>query len=147
VKPKLKAADPSNRPGCKEGPGPDGKDPRTANPAASRLLTCLNMTVADFAAQIPNRAGGYFMDLPGGVVDATKIEGAYDITLNFSVAGALGGGGRGGGAGAPGEASDPGGAITLQEAIEKQLGLKLEPQKNPGMVLVVDHVEEKPTDN
>jgi uncharacterized protein (TIGR03435 family) len=104
--------------------------------------------MADFAAQIPNRAGGYFMDLPGGVVDATKVEGNYDITLNFSGAGVLGGGGRGGGgAGAPGEASDPGGAITLQEAMEKQLGLKLEPQKNPGVVLVVDHVEEKPTEN
>jgi uncharacterized protein (TIGR03435 family) len=148
VKPKLKPADPTNRAGCKEGPGADGKDPRTTNPAASRLVTCLNMSMADFAAQIPNRAGGYFMELPGGVVDATKLEGNYDITLNFSVAGAVNGGGRGGGApAAPGEASDPGGGITLQEAIEKQLGLKLEPQKNPGLVLVVDHVEEKPTEN
>jgi uncharacterized protein (TIGR03435 family) len=106
--------------------------------------------MAEFAAQLPNRAGGYFMELPGGVVDATKLDGHYDITLNFSGAGVLGGGGRGGPAapgGGTGEASDPGGAISLQEAIEKQLGLKLEPQKNPGMVLVVDHVEEKPTDN
>ena len=29
VKPKMQKADPSNRTGCKEGPGPDGKDPRT----------------------------------------------------------------------------------------------------------------------
>lgn len=147
VKPKLKPADPSNRPGCKEGPGPDGKDPRTTNPAASRLVTCLNMNMADFAAQIAVRANGYFMDLPGGVVDATNLEGNYDITLNFSMAGMANGGGRGVGGAAPGEASDPGGGITLQEAVEKQLGLKLEPQKNPGMVLVVDHVEEKPTEN
>jgi len=148
VKPKLKAADPTNRSGCKEGPGPDGKDPRTTNPAAGRLFTCLNMTLAEFAAEIPNRAGGYFGDFPGGVVDATKIEGKYDFSVNFSAIGVLlGGGGRGGGAAAPGEASDPGGAISLQEAIEKQLGLKLEPQKNPGMVLVVDHVEEKPSEN
>jgi uncharacterized protein (TIGR03435 family) len=89
------------------------------------------------------------MELPGGVVDATKLEGNYDITLSFSGAGVLGGGGgrSGGGGAATGEASDPGGAITLQEAIEKQLGLRLEPQKNPAMVLVVDHVEEKPTEN
>lgn len=155
VKPKLKKADPSNRSACNEGPGPDGKDPRTTNPAAGRLFTCLNMTMAEFADQIPMRAGGYFGQFPGGVVDATKLEGAYDITLNFSGAGVIGGGGgRGGGgensipagAGAA-EASDPGGAISLQEAIEKQLGLKLEPQKNMGKVLVVDHVEEKPTDN
>jgi uncharacterized protein (TIGR03435 family) len=41
----------------------------------------------------------------------------------------------------------PGYAISLQEAIEKQSGLRLEPQKNPTMVLVVDHVEEKPGEN
>jgi len=154
VKPKLKPADPTNRTGCKEGPGPDGKDPRTANPAASRLTTCLNVTMAEFAQQIPQFANGYFVQNPGGVVDATKLEGAYDITLNYSVAGAVGGGGggRGGngeGAGPGGspEASDPSSAITLQEAMEKQLGLKLEPQKNPGPVYVIDHIEEKPTDN
>jgi uncharacterized protein (TIGR03435 family) len=146
VKPKLKPADPTDRPGCKEGPGADGKDPRTVNSAAGRLFSCLNMTLAEFAAELPNRAGGYFGQVPGGVVDATKIEGKYDITLNFSAAGMVsGGGGRSGGT--AGEAVDPGGAISLQEAIEKQLGLKLEPQKNPGMVLVVDDVEEKPTDN
>jgi uncharacterized protein (TIGR03435 family) len=155
VKPKLRKADPSNRTGCTNGPGPDGKDPRTTNPAAGRLVTGLNMTMAEYAEQISQFAGGYFGQFPGGVVDATKLEGAYDITLNFSVAGMVGGGGGRGGGGEIGngagagaaEASDPGGAITLQEAIEKQLGLKLEPQKNMGKVLVVDHVEEKPTDN
>lgn len=156
VKPKLKPADPSNRPSCKEGPGPDGKDPRTTNPAASRLVTCLNTTMAEFAKQIPLTANGYFVQFPGGMVDATKLDGAYDITINFSVAGAVGaggGGGRGGngegGAGPGGapEASEPSSAISLQEAMEKQLGLKMEPQKNPGTVYVIDHVEEKPTDN
>jgi uncharacterized protein (TIGR03435 family) len=155
VKPKLKAADPSNRPGCKEGPGADGKDPRIANPAASRLVTCLNMTMAEFAQQIPLSANGYFGQFPGGVVDATKLDGKYDITLSFSavgLVGGIGGGGRGGGEGGAlnggaGQASDPGGGITLQEAIEKQLGLKLEPQKNPATALVIDHVDEKPTDN
>jgi uncharacterized protein (TIGR03435 family) len=152
VKPKLKTADSSNRPGCTEGPGPDGKDPRVANPAASRLITCLNTSVADFAAQLPIRANGYFgQQFPGGLVDETKLEGNYDITINFSVAGmaSMGGGGRGGdaGPGGVGVAQDPGGGITLQEALEKQLGLKMEPRKNPGPVLVIDHVEQTPTDN
>jgi uncharacterized protein (TIGR03435 family) len=61
------------------------------------------------------------------------------------------GGGRGGDAGAPGggivEASDPGGVLSLFDAVEKQLGLKLEPQKRPVSVLVIDHIERKPTDN
>jgi uncharacterized protein (TIGR03435 family) len=145
VRPKLKPADPDSRPGCKEGPGPDGKDPRTSNPQARRLLTCLNMTVAEFVAELPNRAGDYFAQYPGRVIDATKLEGEYDFTVNFSPLGMVMGGG--GASGVPGEAAEPGYAISLQEAIEKQLGLRLEPQKNPGMVLVVDHVEEKPAQN
>ena len=44
-------------------------------------------------------------------------------------------------------ASDPNGAITLADAIDKELGLKLELQKHPMPVLVIDHVEEKPTGN
>ncbi len=36
--PKMKKADPLNRTHCKEGPGPDGKDPRIANPILGRLL-------------------------------------------------------------------------------------------------------------
>jgi uncharacterized protein (TIGR03435 family) len=42
---------------------------------------------------------------------------------------------------------DPNGALTLPEAIDKQLGLKLEKGKRPVSVLVIDHVEQKPTDN
>ncbi len=136
VKPKLKPADPDNHPGCKEGPGPDGKDPRITNPQARRLLTCLDMTVAEFAAELPNRVGDYFREYPGRVVDATKLEGKYDFTLNFSPVGMMTAG-----------ATDAGYAISLQEAIEKQLGLRLATQRNPAMVLIVDHVEEKPTEN
>ncbi len=137
VKPKLKPADPDNHPGCKEGPGPDGKDPRIANPLARRLLTCLNMTVAEFAAELPNRVGDYFSQYPGRAVDASNLEGKYDFTVNFSSLGMAMGG----------EASDRGYAISLQDAMEKQLGLRLEPRKNPAVVLVVDHVEEKPVEN
>jgi uncharacterized protein (TIGR03435 family) len=43
--------------------------------------------------------------------------------------------------------AEPNGAISLFEAVDKQLGLKLEQQKRSAQVLVVDHVEEKPTDN
>jgi uncharacterized protein (TIGR03435 family) len=43
--------------------------------------------------------------------------------------------------------SDPSGALSLPDAVNKQLGLKLEMQKRPMQVLVIDHVEEKPTDN
>jgi uncharacterized protein (TIGR03435 family) len=61
------------------------------------------------------------------------------------------GGGRGGNAGqsesAAPMASDPSGGLSIFEAIEKQLGLKLETQKRPLPVVVIDHLEQKPTDN
>jgi len=136
VKPKLIRADPGNHPACKEGPGPDGNDPRLTNPLARRLITCLNMTVAEFADELGNRGADYFAQYPGKVVDETKLEGKYDFTVNFTPLAMM-----------VSEASDTGYPISLQDAIEKQLGLRLEPQKNPAMVLVVDHVEEKPTPN
>jgi uncharacterized protein (TIGR03435 family) len=45
------------------------------------------------------------------------------------------------------DAAEPSGAITLFEAIEKQLGLKLEQAKRPAQVLVIGHIEPKPTEN
>jgi uncharacterized protein (TIGR03435 family) len=45
------------------------------------------------------------------------------------------------------EASDPSGAVSIFSAVEKQLGLKLEMEKRPVRVLVIDHVEQKPTEN
>ena len=149
VKPKMKKADPSSRTKYKEGPAEDGKDPRDKNPVLGRLVTCQNMTMAQFAAKLQLIAPGYIR-FP--VLDATGLQGGYDFTLSFSPAGAVqmaGRGGRGGGetGDAPAAASDPNGAITLFEAIEKQLGLKLEAQKRPVEVLVIDRAEQKPTEN
>ncbi len=140
-KPKMAKADPSNRTGCKEGPGADGKDPRIANPVLNRLITCLNMTMAQFAAQLPNLANGY---VHSAVMDTTGLDGAYDFTINFSGIGLLQSGGVPGQAGAQ---ADPNGALSLPDAVSKQMGLKLEMVKRPVQVLVIDHVEEKPTEN
>ena len=138
-KPKMAKADPSNRTGCKEGPGADGKDPRIANPVLNRLITCVNMTMAQFAAQLPNLANGY---VHSAVTDTTGLDGAYDFTVNFSGAGLLQGAGVSGPAGA-----EPNGALSLPDAVGKQMGVKLEMVKRPVQVLVIDHVEEKPTEN
>jgi uncharacterized protein (TIGR03435 family) len=141
VKPKLQKADPANRAGCKEGPGADGKDPRVASPWLARLVSCQNLTMAQFAEQLPFWAGDY---LRSPVADATGINGAFDFTLSFSPAGLLQLPGQ---AAQPGVASDPNGLLSLFDALNKQLGLKLETEKRPLPVLVIDHVEEKPTDN
>ena len=150
VKPKLKPADPANRTSYKEGPGADGKDPRNTNPTLSRLVTFQNMTMAQFADVVQKIAPGY---IHSPVLDATGLEGAWDFTLSFSGSNLLPGApARGGDAGQqpPGgalTASDPNGAVSIFDAVNKQLGLKLEEKKRPVSVLVIDHVEEKPTDN
>jgi uncharacterized protein (TIGR03435 family) len=149
AKPKLTKADPLNRTGWKEGPAPGAKDPRDANPVLARLVTCQNMTMAQFAEQLQSIAPGY---IHSPVMDATWIEGAWDFTLNFSPAGVFQSAGvRVGDPGQPANsepaASDPNGALSVFDAVSKQLGLKLEMHKRPVPVLVIDHVEEKPTEN
>jgi uncharacterized protein (TIGR03435 family) len=158
VNPKLRPADPLSRTRCKEGPGPDGKDPRITSPVLGRLLTCQNMTSAQIADEFHRQAAGYIFS---PVLDKTGLKGSWDFTLSFSTAGQLQSGavgGAGGGSpttgsggspstdGAP-SASEPNGAISLFDAVNHQLGLKLEKQRRPAPVLVIDHIEEKPTEN
>jgi uncharacterized protein (TIGR03435 family) len=44
-------------------------------------------------------------------------------------------------------APDPTAGYSIFEAMEKQLGLRLETMKGLRPVIVIDHIEEKPTDN
>ena len=109
VKPKMAKADPTTRTGCYEGPGPDGKDPRVANPLLSRLLYCRNMTMAQFADQLPQQVNGY---VHSAVLDKTGLTDAYDFTLSFSGIGILQDSLQG--PGQPGAgAADPNGALSL----------------------------------
>jgi uncharacterized protein (TIGR03435 family) len=153
VKPKMKKADPNSRIKYKEGPASGEKDPRDKNPILSRLVTCQNMTMAEFAAKLKDIAPGY---IHTPVLDGTGLEGGYDFTLSFSAVGLTRApgvpGGLPGQAGPPppsdvAAASDPNGSVTLFEAIDRQLGLKLEAKKRPVPVLVIDHAEQKPTEN
>jgi uncharacterized protein (TIGR03435 family) len=147
VKPKMQKADPSGRTGCKVPPpgSADSKDPRLTNPVLNSYFVCQNITMAQFAEQLSGYANGY-LTIP--LLDQTGLTDAYDFSLSWSAVGIFRGGGVPGGqaAGAAG-ASEPNGAISLMEAVSRQLGLKMEMQKHPLPVLVVDHLEEKPTDN
>jgi len=148
AKPKLRKADPSNRPGCKDGPGADGKDPRIANPVASRLVTCHNMTLAQFAAALSkptSEENPIVFNFPP-VANETGIDGRYDMTINFTPPRIIAGLSVPAAAGDP-VASEPDGTITIFEALHNQLGLKLEPRKVTAQVLVIDHVDEMPAEN
>jgi uncharacterized protein (TIGR03435 family) len=154
VKPKLRKADPSTRTGCKT-PANAATFLISSAGVPTRTLNCQNITMAQFADQL-QVIGGSYTSYP--VVDATGLEGGWDFTLSFSliaparlaglVAGARGGAPPVGAAGADFTASDPiGGGTSLFDAVEKQLGLKLDVQKRIYPVFVIDHIEEKPTDN
>jgi uncharacterized protein (TIGR03435 family) len=149
AKPKLKKADPASRIGCKTGNAPNAVAAGPL-PLPARLVTCQNITMAQFVDQLQTLAGSTYIRYP--VLDATGIEGAWDFSFTFSpinpaqIAGARGAPPTGG---APAEigAADPVGGVTLFDAVEKQLGLKLEAQKRTYPVFVIDHIDEKPTEN
>src|SRR6202789_410014 len=119
--PKLKpTTDPTERTKCKEGPGPDGKDPRIANPILNRLITCQNMTIAQIGDELQHVANGYIYNT---VIDGTGLKGSYDFTLSFSSVDKMTPAAPGGG---DANNTDPNGALSVFDAVNKQLGLKME---------------------
>jgi uncharacterized protein (TIGR03435 family) len=88
------------------------------------------MSSADLAQQVQTLAPAYFGDKP--VVDLTGLKGVYDFQLEWiSLADAN--------AGKAGS--------TMIDAVEKQLGLRLEQRKQAMDTLVIDHCEREPTAN
>ena len=149
LSPKMTKADPASRTHCIEGPGPDGKDPRLVTPVLNRLITCQNITMPQLADQFRMIAGGYIY---GSILDETGIKGGWNFTLSFSSVDRVRGGADGPPGAAPGgapaaDASDPNGALSLFDAVKHEIGLKLEKVRRPVPVLVIDHVEEHPTEN
>jgi uncharacterized protein (TIGR03435 family) len=146
VNPKIKKADPTSRTGLVEEPANDSKNGNVP----THVFSVQNMTMAQFAAQL-RRVAPAVIRVP--VLDSTGLEGSYSFTLTFTGAGMAlpagvvrSGGMNGMDAGPASDASDPTGIITLPQAIEK-LGLKLELQKRPMSVLVIDRIERTPTEN
>jgi uncharacterized protein (TIGR03435 family) len=132
--PRLKQADPASRSTCKRSVSTNA----AGIPMAS--LTCQNTTMDLLAEKLPGMAPAY-VDRPA--VDLTKLEGGWDFVLNWTPRGAFDGGGA---AGQPGAPADPNGTFSLFEGLER-LGLKLEQQKQPVPVLVIDQLEQKPVEN
>jgi len=141
-KPKLKKADPTSRTRWKEGAAPDQPGNKNTNANLGRLVTCQNVSMAQFAALLPSIAPGY---LRTEVIDKTGLEGGYDFTFSFSPIGIIQIGRQQ--SSDANEASEPSGAISLFDALSKQLGLKLETEKRPTPVLVMDKIERKPIEN
>jgi uncharacterized protein (TIGR03435 family) len=137
-KPKLTRAEESERSGCK----PDPTAPKPATNVQT-MIGCKNISMAELADNLQQMANAY-IDHP--VVDATGLEGGWDFLMGWTARAALQAPQAPNPNSPPGaiaEASDPNG-ISVFEAVEKELGLKLVKQKRSIPVIVVDHVNEKP---
>ena len=120
-KPKLTKAEEGERSGCKP-------DPNAPKPAANInvMISCKNTTMADLAVNIAQMANAY-IDHP--TVDLTGLSGGWNFLIGWTpkammqpTPGASPNGGP------TAEAAVPDG-ITVFDALEKQLGLKLVKQK------------------
>ena len=89
-----------------------------------KQLNGLNWSMPYLATMLQHPAGR-------PVVDKTGISGSYDIKLDF----------------ASNVSTTDDGLPSIFTAIQKTLGLKLEPQNVPVEFLVIDHVDRTPTEN
>src|SRR5262249_39300773 len=122
---KMKQSDGSQT-GCR------GEQQPSAQPGATQYVvaSCHNLTSAAIAENLRQIAGGY-VDRP--VLDQTNLKGEWDFTLKWSRRNQLAAAGADG--------------ISIFDAVDKQLGLRLEPQQVSMPVIVVDNVNRKPTGN
>ena len=78
------------------------------------------------------------------VVDKTGLEGTYDLTMHWDADSqrlTTADPGQG-----PVDTPSDSSGLTIFTALKQQLGLKLEPQKGPVEIIIIDHLE-KPSEN
>lgn len=151
--PKLKPASPAHAqevggtPAVPTGPDRVDKEGFPVIPDHSGLKMVLVSGGARIRAyrQTMERISGMLSGQTGRrVIDATGLTGKYDFMLAFLTSAS---------AGLPAEVRTEGAidkdlpGVTIFGAVEKQLGLKLEPAKQVGNVFVVDSMRKTPTSN
>lgn len=136
-KPKLTPADDSERSGCV-------LDPNAPKPFTNItvMIACKNTEISDLAQYLQQIATAY-IDHP--IVDATGLQGGWDFLVGWTTKPRLQSPAPdpNGPAGPIVAATDPNG-VSLFDAVERELGLKLVKQRRSIPVIVVDHVDEKP---
>ena len=125
---------------------PPESDPRPGPAAASALDCGPRDAVAKVAGWMinkgPGHVEGHAMNMASltnllssllgrPVVNETGLAGSYDFDLVY----------------APAAATADSDALPLLDAVQSDIGLKLVARKGPLELVVVDHVEEKPTEN
>jgi uncharacterized protein (TIGR03435 family) len=146
--PKMKKADPNSRTSCGFGP-PEGEKAVTSTPDSpfDQEFHCQNVTMDQFA-DVAQSLAGY--EIKNRVPNKTGLAGSYDFTLFYTTTRKL----RTQIAAATDAAKqagdttvEPVAGVSLEDAIRKQLGLRLEKQPLTLPSLVLDHIEHTPTEN
>lgn len=132
-KPKMTRADDAERVGCK----PNPSAPKV--PGVSIMVECKNTSMGELAQNLQQQANAY-IDHP--VVDATGLEGGWDYLIGWTSKAQLEAPQA---ASANGESSLASG-ISVFDAVERELGLKLVKGKRSIPVTVVDHIDERPVE-
>jgi len=145
---RLKEADGSGQSGCRIPDAPSGGPPEgvirlfrmdqdgkqstiTLGPGGVVQYSCRNMTMGAFAAELRGMLGAQVG--PDPVIDETGLKGAWNFDVRWSI-GLIG-------------LMNQGEQIPVADAIDKQLGLKLEQRPTPKQVVVVESVNRTPTPN
>ena len=127
---KLKPASGSGQ-GCQpvqqSGGGRGNESPFMSN----IIVDCHNLTAAEIANNLHQMAGAGYFD--HDLIDDTKLSGSFDFRLEWTAPVALVAKGADG--------------ISIFDAVDKQLGLKLELKDVPMPALVIESVNRKPTAN
>ncbi len=147
--PKMKSSDPKSRSFCKYGPPEGEKDARTLGSAYNGEFHCQNVTMDQFADLAQAVAGS---DIKYRLPNKTGLTGSYDFTLYYTTvskirldAAAAAAAARQ--AGEAASSADPAIGLSIEDAFRKELGLKLEKQPGSYPALILDHIEQIPTDN
>ena len=146
--PKMKKADPNSRTSCGFGP-PEGEKSVTNTPDSpfDQEVHCQNVTMDQFA-DVAQSLAGY--EIKNRVPNKTGLAGSYDFTLYYTTTRKLRVDIKAA-ADAAKEAGDttvePVTGVSLEDAVRKQLGLRLEKQPLTLPALVLDHIEQTPTEN
>jgi uncharacterized protein (TIGR03435 family) len=146
--PKMKKADPNSRSFCKYGAPPNEKDVRSGPDSPyDNESYCQNVTMDQFADMTQAVAG---VEVKNRVANKTGLDGSYDFTLYFTSGRKLRTDATAAEAAAK-EAGDataaPAGGLSVVDAFRKELGLRLERQPGTYPALILDHIEQTPTEN
>jgi len=127
---KLKPASGSGQ-GCQPVQQPGGGRGSDLGFLQNIMVECHNMTAAEIADNLHQMAGAGYFD--HDLIDDTKLSGSFDFKLEWTAPVALVAKGAGG--------------ISIFDAVDKQLGLKLELKDVPMPALVIESINRKPTAN